>query len=94
MSDTDTSFPETSEILQDGEVTARVAPRSPPPKPGKKEHLKRFRKDNPRIDYYPSEDAEAAITATHKANPKYPTTRIIDFLIVKGFKAFSGNGAR
>ncbi len=91
MGNTETSFPETSEPVTDGKVTARVDDKSSSPKSGKKEHLKRFRKDNPRIDYYPSEEAEAAIAATHKANPKHPTRSIIDFLIVKGFKTVSGN---
>lgn len=80
MSNTETGLPETQDLAQ-----------TTPAKPTKKERLQRFRKDNPRIDYYPSEEAEATIEAIHKVNAGHGVSRITDYLVVRGYKAPSGN---
>jgi hypothetical protein len=83
MSNIDTQPPERAEAAQP------VPTRSPTSK-----HVRRFRKDNPRIDYYPSEQAEAAINELHKANASFPIRSIIDHLVLRGAKAISGNTQR
>lgn len=47
-----------------------------------------FRRQNIRIDYYPTADAAAVIERLRKCNPKACTRELLDALIVKGGKAF------
>lgn len=56
--------------------------------------MRRYRRENPRLDYYPTPEARAAIAEAQKAFAGYPARAVLDFLIVTGFKAFSGKGAK
>lgn len=56
--------------------------------------MRRYRRENPRIDYYPTPEARAAIAEAQKAFAGYPARAVLDFLIVTGFKAFSGKEER
>lgn len=47
-----------------------------------------FRKLNPRIDYYPTPDAVAAIERLRKCNPNACTRELLDALVVKGGKVY------
>ena len=63
----------------DGKVRARVqAP------------LEKFRQVNPRIDYYPTPEAMAAIEWLRERHPKASTRELIDALVGKGKEALSG----
>lgn len=66
----------------DGKVTARV------------ESVRKFRQGNPRIDYYPLQNAMAAIEWLRERYPKLSTREVIDALAVKGKESFSGNTQR
>ena len=50
--------------------------------------VRKFRKENPRIDYFPTPDAVAAIERLRKANPGFCTRELIDMLVVEGGKAW------
>ncbi len=54
------------------------------PKPSS---MRKFRKENPRIDYYPLPSAVAAIERLRTHHPDAPTRAIIDMLVVAGIKA-------
>jgi hypothetical protein len=47
-----------------------------------------FRKQNPRIDYYPTANAAAVIERLKKCNPNACTRELLDALIVKGGKVY------
>jgi hypothetical protein len=47
-----------------------------------------FRRQNTRIDYYPTQDAAAVIERLRKCNPTFCTRELLDVLIVKGGKVF------
>ena len=47
-----------------------------------------FRRQNTRIDYYPTQDAAAVIERLRKCNPTFSTRELLDVLIVKGGKVF------
>jgi hypothetical protein len=51
--------------------------------------MSKFRKDNPRIDYYPAPDAAAAIERFRLHHPNVPTRALVDVLVVAGFKALA-----
>lgn len=68
-------FPENT----NGKVTARV------------NALRKFRGANPRVDYYPTEGAMAAIDWLRSRHPKASTRELIDTLIGHGKKALTGN---
>lgn len=53
-----------------------------------KSSMVEFRRQNPRIDYYPMPDAVAAIERLRKAKPGVCTRELLDALVVKGGKAF------
>ena len=57
----------------------------PEPKPS----MLKFRKENKRYDYYPTQATGAAIERLQKANPDAPTRHIIDTLVVAGIKAMA-----
>lgn len=46
--------------------------------------LHKFRRENPRIDYYPTPDAVSAIERLRKSKPGVCTRELLDMLIVKG----------
>jgi hypothetical protein len=56
------------------------------PKP--KSSMTNFRRQNPRIDYYPTANAAAVIERLKKCNPKACTRELLDALIVKGGKVY------
>lgn len=56
------------------------------PKP--KTPLANFRRQNPRIDYYPTPQAAAAIERLRKCNPGVCTRELIDALVMKGHNVF------
>ena len=56
--------------------------------PKLKSSMTEFRKQNPRIDYYPTQDAAAVIERLRKCNPTFCTRELLDVLIVKGGKVF------
>jgi len=47
-----------------------------------------FRRQNTRIDYYPTANAIAVIERLRKCNPTFCTRELLDVLIVKGGKVF------
>ena len=47
-----------------------------------------FRRQNTRIDYYPTAGAAAVIERLRKCNPDACTRELLDALIVKGGKVF------
>lgn len=49
--------------------------------------MRKFRRENPRIDYYPTPDAVEAIERLKRQHPDEPTRGIIDMLVVAGFKS-------
>lgn len=49
--------------------------------------LTNFRRQNPRIDYYPTPEAAAAIERLRQSNPGVCTRELIDVLVVKGCHA-------
>lgn len=53
-----------------------------------KSSMANFRRQNPRIDHYPTPDAAAAIARLRRCNPGMCTRELVDALIVKGGKAF------
>ena len=57
-----------------------------PTKP--KTAMQKFRCENPRIDYFPTEDAVAAIERLRKAKPGVCTRELLDMLVVEGGKAW------
>ena len=50
--------------------------------------MTKFRRENPRYDYYPTADAAKIIECVRKRNPGSCTREILDALIVKGGKVF------
>jgi hypothetical protein len=60
---------------------------TPARKPGS---MQRFRQNNRRIDYYPTESASAAIQTMRDANPSWSLRELVDYLVVTGYKAASG----
>ena len=73
-------FPESADTKGNHKVTARVQP-----------NLKKFRQANPRVDYYPTPEAMAAIEWLRERHPKASTRELIDALVRKGKDALSGN---
>ena len=53
----------------------------------RKPSMKKFRKENRRVDYYPMPDAVAAIERMKPHYPDEPTRAIIDMLVMAGIKA-------
>lgn len=53
-----------------------------------KNHLRAFRKVNPRIDYYPTPEAVTAIERMRSIHPDAPTRALVDMLVLKGLKAY------
>ena len=51
--------------------------------------MSKFRKENKRVDYYPTADAIAAIERLKPHYPDAPTRAIIDMLVVAGIKALT-----
>jgi hypothetical protein len=56
--------------------------------PKLKSSMTEFRKQNPRIDYYPTANAAAVIERLKKCNPNACTRELLDALIVKGGKVY------
>ena len=54
----------------------------------RKSSMTDFRKQNPRIDYYPTAHAAAVIERLKKCNPNACTRELLDALIIKGGKVF------
>ena len=52
------------------------------------QHIARFRRVNPRIDYYPTAHAHAAICAMLHMHPKNNMREVLDMLVVEGLKTF------
>lgn len=50
--------------------------------------MQKFRRENRRIDYYPTEDAHLAIERLRKTKPAVCTREIIDMLVVAGINAY------
>ena len=50
--------------------------------------MQKFRRMNPRIDYYPVPDALSAIERLRQSKPVVSTREIIDCLVVAGIKAY------
>ena len=50
--------------------------------------VRRFRKKNPRIDYFPTPDAVAAIERLRRAHPSTCTRELLDMLVVEGGKSW------
>lgn len=50
--------------------------------------MQKFRRENKRIDFYPTEDALAVIERLRKCNPNACTRELLDALIVKGGKVY------
>ncbi len=50
--------------------------------------VRKFRKENPRIDYFPTPDAVAAIERLRKKTPNASTRELIDTLVVEGCKSW------
>ena len=55
--------------------------------------LTRWRTANTRIDYAPSDAALEVIRRLQTRNAKFPIGMLIDYLVVRGDRANSGNGA-
>ena len=53
----------------------------------RKPSMQKFRKENPRHDYYPIPDAETAIEQLRQHYPDAPTRALIDMLVVAGANA-------
>jgi hypothetical protein len=51
--------------------------------------MREFRKQNPRIDYYPTPEAFAAIERLRNQFPKFNTRELLDALVVEGIKVFT-----
>lgn len=51
-------------------------------------NLQRFRKENRRIDYYPTNEAVAAIERLGLMFPELSTRELVDMLVTQGIKAF------
>ena len=49
--------------------------------------MQKFRRVNPRIDYFPTEDAVAAIERLRQSKPGVCTRELLDMLAVKGCNA-------
>lgn len=56
--------------------------------------LAAWRKDNPRIDYYPEPEVAELIERARAQNPRHSMRAILDALIVAGYKALSGSAGR
>lgn len=50
--------------------------------------MQKFRRENRRIDYYPTEDAHLAIERLRKTKPAVCTRELIDMLVVAGINAY------
>lgn len=53
-----------------------------------KSSMQKFRCENKRFDFYPTEDALAVIERLRKCNPGATTRELLDALIVKGGKVY------
>ena len=53
-----------------------------------KSSMTKYRRENPRYDYYPTPDAAKIIEVLRKFNPGATTREVLDALIVKGGKVF------
>lgn len=51
-------------------------------------HLQKFRRQNPRFDYYAMPDAAAAIERLRQLHPDASKRQAIDMLVEEGVKAF------
>lgn len=51
-------------------------------------HLQKFRRHNPRFDYYAMPDAAAAIERLRQLHPDASKRQVIDMLVEEGAKAF------
>ena len=49
-----------------------------------KSSMTKFRRENPRYDYYPTPDAVAAIERLRKVKPGICTRELLDMLVVEG----------
>ena len=54
--------------------------------------VRRYRAARRRVDYFPDQQAMAAIERLSKRYPNHALRAVIDALIREGAKAFSGNG--
>ena len=68
-------FPETDNV----KVTSRV------------ESVRRFRINCRRIDYYPAPEALTAIDKMRELNSQHTIGQLLDYLVLRGMKATSGN---
>ena len=53
-----------------------------------KSAMQKFRRVNPRIDYFPTENAVAAIERLRQSKPGVCTRELLDMLVVKGVDAY------
>ncbi len=53
----------------------------------RKPSMQKFRRENPRHDYYPMPDAIAAIERLRQHYPDAPTRALIDMLVVAGIES-------
>lgn len=56
--------------------------------PKSKSAMQKFRRVNPRIDYFPTEDAVAAIERLRQSKPGVCTRELLDMLVVEGVAAY------
>lgn len=54
----------------------------------KRSAVRKFRKENRRIDYFPTPDAVAAIERLRRAHPGTCTRELLDMLVVEGGKSW------
>lgn len=57
-------------------------------------HLQKFRRHNPRFDYYAMPDAAAAIERLRQLHPDASKRQAIDMLVEEGVKAFFPESTR
>ena len=57
-------------------------------------HLQKFRRHNPRFDYYAMPDAAAAIERLRQLHPDASKRQVIDMLVEEGVKAFFPESTR
>ncbi len=50
--------------------------------------MQRFRKVNPRLDYFPTPEAATAIAQMQLTFPSYSKREVVDMLVVEGIKSF------
>lgn len=49
--------------------------------------MQKFRRENPRIDYYPTKEAATAIAQLRQSHPGESTRLLVDMLVCAGIKA-------